>query len=285
MLKKASLVRITLFSLLFIISSVSVAQNLSYAHEDLQAFEMKIEEIKSLDQPTMGHTIVAIGKTFTGMPYIGKTLEVHQDEKLVINLRGFDCTTYVENVLAFSLLLKKEADEIEAFGSILRNIRYRDGDLAGYPSRLHYFSDWLHNNEIKGLVSNISCELGGVKLEKEIAFMTSHRELYPGLEDDKNFEVIRNTEERLSHITLCYIPKNKIKDVESKLEDGDIIALATSIEGLDVTHTGFAHRKADGRIYLLHASVSGQVEIAEKPLAEYLEKIKKNIGILVARPL
>lgn len=277
--------RFILFSLLFIASTLTKAQNFSYADEDLSAFEAKIEEIKPLDLPTMGQTVVAIGKTFTGMPYIGKTLEIHEDEKLVINLRGFDCTTYVENVLAFSLLLKKEADEFEAFGSILRNIRYRDGDLAGYPSRLHYFSDWLHNNEIKGLVRNMSCELGGIKLEKDIAFMTSHRELYPGLEDDKSFELVRSTEKRLSGSALCYIPKAKIKDVESRLEDGDIIALATSIEGLDVTHTGFAHRKADGRIYLLHASVSGQVEIAEKPLAEYLEKIKNNIGILVARPL
>ncbi len=276
---------ITILLLILTATVSSRAQNLSYSKEDVRAFEMKVEEIKPLDQPNMGGTVVAIGKTFTGMPYHSKTLEIHNDEKLVINLRGFDCTTYVENVLAFSLLLKKEADELEAFGSILTNIRYRDGDLQGYSSRLHYFSDWLYNNEVKGLVRNISCELGGVKLKKEISFMTKHRELYPGLEDDKSFEHVQTTEERLSGNELCYIPKEKISDVESRIEDGDIIALATSIVGLDVTHTGFAHRKANGRIYLLHASSSGQVEISEKPLADYLDSIKNNIGILVARPL
>jgi hypothetical protein len=263
----------------------TTAQNLSYSEEDLRAFEVKVEEIKTLDQPNMGGTVVAVGKTFTGMPYHSKTLEINEDEKLIINLRGFDCTTYVENVLAFSLLLKKEADEFEAFGSILTNIRYRDGDLAGYSSRLHYFSDWLYNNEVKGLLRNISCELGGVKINKDISFMTSHRELYPGLEDDKSFKHMQTTEERLSEKELCYIPKESVKVVESRIEDGDIIALVTSIKGLDVTHTGFAHRKTDGRIYLLHASSSGKVEISKKPLARYLSGIKNNIGIMIARPL
>ncbi|MGB5238235.1 MAG: N-acetylmuramoyl-L-alanine amidase-like domain-containing protein [Flavobacteriaceae bacterium] len=278
--------RIIIILFIFLSATFSTtAQHFNYSDEDLQAFKKKVEQIKKLDQPNMGRTVVEIGKTFAGMPYVGKTLEIYEDEKLVINLRGFDCTTYVENVLAFSLLLKKEADEFEAFGSILKNIRYRDGDLEGYSSRLHYFSEWLINNEVKGLVRNITCELGGVKFNKEINFMTSHRKLYPSLQDNKSFEDVRITEERLSVSEFCYIPKSKISDVEARLADGDIIALATSIDGLDVTHTGFAHRKGDGRIYLLHASVSGQVEISEKPLTKYLEGIKNNIGILVARPL
>ncbi len=278
--------RIILFSFTFLAVTVTTrAQHISYTDEDLQVFRAKVQEIESIDQPKTGPGIIEIGKTFAGMPYVGQTLEIHKDEKLVINLREFDCTTYVENVLAFSLLLKKEADEFEAFGSILQNIRYRDGDLEGYSSRLHYFSDWLNNNEEKGLVRNISCELGGVKFEKKIDFMTTHRKLYPGLKDDQSFENVQITEQGLSRSELCYIPKDQIRSVEMKLEDGDIIALATSIEGLDVTHTGFAYRKANGRIYLLHASSSGQVEISKKPLTKYLEGIKNNIGILVARPL
>lgn len=279
-------VRFTLFYFLSVFVSLNtIAQDLSYTDEDHSAFNLKVSEIQSLDDPKMGKTIVAVGKTFTGMPYVARSLEIHSDEKLVINLRGFDCTTYVENVLAFSLLLKKEANEFGAFSSILKNIRYRDGDLAGYTSRLHYFSEWLTNNEEKGLVKNISCELGGVAVEKEIRFMTAHRDLYPGLKDASNFKHLQHTEQQLSERKLCYIPKEGIAKIESRIEDGDIIALTTSIEGLDVTHTGFAHRKADGRIYLLHASASGQVEIAEKPLRQYLAGIKNNIGILVARPL
>ena len=233
----------------------------------------------------MGQTVVEVGKSFRGTPYKSKTLEINNEESLVINLRGFDCTTYVENVMAFSLLLQKEVEDFGAFTSILQNIRYRDGELVGYPSRLHYFSEWILNNEIKGLVKNISADLGGIAVKKDFNFMSTHRELYPMLKDsDANLAKIKSAEDHLSQQTWHIVPKDQVRDAENLIRNGDIIAMATSINGLDVTHTGFALKKKDGRIHLLHASTSGQVEISKKPLADYLKGINKNIGILVARP-
>ncbi len=233
----------------------------------------------------MGKTVVAVGKTFEGMPYVAHTLEINAEELLVINLRGFDCTTYVENVLAFSLLVKKEESNLEAFTSILRNIRYRDGELNGYASRLNYFTERLANNETKGLIKNISSEIGGIEIKKEIYFMSANRDLYPMLKDQKAFESIKSTEAFLSERNQYFLPRDRVETAEQLMKDGDIIALATSIEGLDVTHTGFAIRNKNGRIHLLHASSSGKVEISKKPLAEYLQGIKNNTGIIVARPL
>ena len=115
--------------------------------------------------------------------------------------------------------------------------------------------------------------------------MSAHRDLYPMLKDQSSFESIENTEAYLSEKNHYYLPRDQVAQAEQLMKDGDIIALATSIEGLDVTHTGFAIRNEDGRIHLLHASSSGQVEISEKPLAEYLQGIKNNTGIIVARPL
>jgi hypothetical protein len=70
------------------------------------------------------------------------------------------------------------------------------------------------------------------------------------------------------------------------IRSGDIIALTTSIKGLDITHTGIATREADGRIHLLHASTgSMEVEVSKLPLTDYLKDIKNNTGIMVARPL
>ena len=240
--------------------------------------------LQGLETTNMGTTIVSVGKTFTGAPYVARTLEINEEEVLIINLREFDCTTYVENVLAFSLLVSKEEENINAFTSVLRNIRYRDGELKGYPSRLHYFTDWIADNEKKGLVRDISQELGGKKLEKEINFMSEHRDLYPMLKEDSSLEQIKKTEGELSNRDLYYLPKEEIADAEGRIQNGDIVALATSIDGLDVTHTGFAIRSGDGRIHLLHASSSGQVEITQVPLADYLSGIKSNIGIIVARP-
>ena len=261
-----------------------MSQELTCSKADRDLFEKKIGELSVLDEEEMGNTVVSVGKTFVGSPYVAKTLEINNEESLIVNLREFDCTTYVENVMAFSLLVSKEEDNINAFTSVLQNIRYRDGEVNGYPSRLHYFTDWIADNQKKGLVRDITSEIGGEVLDKEINFMSTHRDLYPMLVSDSNVKQIAKTESELSGKRLYFLPKENVADTEHLIQNGDIIALATSIKGLDVTHTGFAILDKDGRIHLLHASSSGQVEITEKPLAEYLKNVKSNIGIIVARP-
>ncbi|TMM58805.1 DUF1460 domain-containing protein [Maribacter algarum] len=274
--------------LLFLFLTVQVlsAQQITCSKADKEAFENKTIEIDGLLESNLGKTIVAVGKTFKGIPYVAKTLEIGETETLVINLQGLDCTTYVENVLAFSALLREGKADFESFTNILKTIRYKDGKLDGYGSRLHYFTEWIRNNEKKGLLKDITAEVGGIEIKKDINFMGTHRDLYPFLKDDNNFEKILATERELAKESFCYLPQDQIEASEHLIQTGDIIALATSINGLDVTHTGIATLEKDGRIHLLHASTgSKEVEVSELPLAEYLKKIKKNTGILVARPL
>ena len=273
---------------LFIFSLLSLSassQQLICSDEDKTAFDAKIGEIQDLKQTDFGDTMIYVGKTFLGLPYVAQTLEIGESEALVINLHGVDCTTYVENVLAFSILLKKDSMNFDSFVNTLENIRYKDGTLDGYASRLHYFSEWIANNEKKGLLEDITAETGGVEIKKEINFMSTHRDLYPFLADDENFDKIKASENYMNDQAICILPQNLIEANENLIKNGDIIALTTSIQGLDITHTGIAIREEDGRIHLLHASSSGKVEISELPLAEYLKKINKNTGIMVARPL
>jgi hypothetical protein len=105
------------------------------------------------------------------------------------------------------------------------------------------------------------------------------------LSDQENFEKIKQSENYLNDQAICVLPQEAIEANEANIRSGDIIALTTAIEGLDITHTGIASREKDGRIHLLHASSSGQVEVSELPLVDYLKKVKKNTGIMVARPL
>lgn len=277
---------IPLFILLFLTFQISFAQKITCSPKDKQAFENKTIEIDGLLEKDFGKTMVAIGKTFMGIPYVAKTLEIGKTESLVVNLHGLDCTTYVENVLAFSSLLRDGKDDFRSFTQALETIRYKDGKLHGYGSRLHYFTEWIRNNQQKGLLKDITNKVGGIEIKKEINFMGTHRDLYPFLKDDKNFEKILATEKELAQETFCYLPQDQIEANEHLIQTGDIIALATSINGLDVTHTGIATREKNGRIHLLHASTgSMEVEVSKLPLAEYIKGIKKNIGILVARPL
>lgn len=270
---------------LILATQLLCAQTIVCSPIDRNTLEEKIVEMQSLVQPSYGDTLVTIGKSFLGIPYVAKTLEVGETESLVINLQGLDCTTYVENVLAFGSMLRKGEKDLNAFARTLEKIRYKDGKLKGYPSRLHYFSEWIANNQRKGLVKDITVDLGGKALTKDINFMSTHRDLYPFLSDEDNYLQIKASERYLNDRPLYVLAKDKIEASEHLLRSGDIIALATSINGLDVTHTGFAIRMDNGRIHLLHASSANEeVEISELPLAEYLKNIRHNTGIMVARP-
>jgi hypothetical protein len=277
--------RNSIFIALLVLGSFANAQQITCSPEDKSLFEDKITNLKQTKASSLGDTIALVGQSFLGTPYVEKTLEVGDTETLVINFGGLDCTTFVENVMAFSIMLKDQQSTFDSFTGNLETVRYRNGSLNGYPSRLHYFTEWIRNNEKKGLVKDITAELGGVELEKSINFMGTHRELYPFLANDTNFEAMLAVEKELAKEKLCYLPKDQIESKEQLIKSGDIIALATSIKGLDVTHTGIAIHQPDGRLHLLHASSkNGEVEISELPLADYLKNIKSNIGIIVARP-
>jgi len=262
-----------------------VAQQITCSPKDKKLVEAKISAIDGFSDSDFGISLANVGKSFLEVPYVAKTLEIGEVETLVVNLQGLDCTTFIENVLAFSMMLKNDQTTFLDFTETLETIRYKDGNMEGYGSRLHYFTEWIRNNEEKGILTDITAQIGGVVIEKDINFMGTHRELYPFLKDDTNFEKILATEKELAKEPFCYVPQDQIEANEHLIKTGDIIALATSINGLDVTHTRMATREKDGRIHLLHASTgSMEVEVTKKPLAEYLKGVKKNIGIVVARP-
>jgi len=274
------------FFLLICFIPQGYAQNIICSSQDREAFNTKIQAISGIKNEEIGATMVAVGKTFIGIPYVAKTLEIGETESLVINLQGLDCTTFVENVLAFSLMLQNNEKDFTAFMDHLETIRYKNGKLNGYASRLHYFSEWIANNGHKDLLKDITSEIGGVESNKAINFMSTHKELYPFLKDADNYKKIQASEEFLKSQSICILPQDQIEANEHLILTGDIIALTTSIKGLDITHTGIASREADGRIHLLHASTeSMEVEISKQPLADYLKGIKSNTGIMVARPL
>lgn len=262
---------------------VGIAQNITCSPKDKQAVADKITAIDGLLEKDLGKTMVSVGKTFLGTPYVAKTLEIGETESLVVNLRGLDCTTFVENVLAFSMLLKQQEETFDAFTNNLEIIRYNNGVLNGYASRLHYFSEWIRNNETKGLLKDITAEIGGKEIKKDINFMSTHRDLYPFLSDDENFKKIKVSEDYLNNQVICVLTQDDIQTNEHLIKSGDIIALTTSIKGLDITHTGIATRENDGRIHLLHASTVGKVVVSDMPLVDYLKKVKNNTGIMVAR--
>ena len=259
----------------------------SVSGESLEILQQKfrLAADQSLASRPIGGIMAAIGTSFIGTPYVAHTLEVPGPEHLVVNLQGLDCTTFVENVLALSRCVKLGITTIDEFTKQLQLIRYRSGKIEGYPSRLHYFTDWIGDNDRKGIVRDITREVGGIPLVKTIDFMSTHRQPYPQLSDKSVADAIHLAELRLSSAEHTYVPKADVRSVQGKLRDGDIIAMATSIEGLDVSHTGLVCVKG-GTPYYLHAPLSGgAVRLSQGSLADYLAGAGKQTGIIVARPL
>lgn len=253
---------------------------------DREIFEERMAwaRAEGLDTLPVGEIIARLGRTFVGAPYVPNSLDVEGPERLVINLRELDCVTYVESLLAMARMIRAGQDDFETFQGELARIRYRDGRLDGYPSRLHYFSDWIEDNEELGLVVDLTKSMGGVQDTETIDFMTSNPEAYRQLAELENYEAMRDIERMISARDRFLVPQDRIADVASEIRDGDIIAATSSIEGLDVAHTGIA-LWVDGRLHLMHAPLVGHnVEISELPLAERIQGISGQDGIMVARP-
>jgi len=267
-------------------SKRSETENMRIDSLDLNIFHSLTEMAKnsSFDSMTSQDQIIEIGKLFLQTPYVGGTLDVKDKEELIINLHQLDCTTYLENVLAFSNVLKQSKADISSFSKELEKIRYRNGNLTDYSSRLHYFTDWIFNNEEKGLVTDITQEIGGEPYEKKIDFMSTHINSYPALVKDSSLiETIKQTEKEINSRKHFYIPKNRIQSIEKQINNGDFIAITTKIKGLDVSHTGIAIH-INKRLHLMHASSkSKKVVISEIPLAEKIQKNRLQSGIMIVR--
>ncbi len=253
---------------------------------DRQIFEKKmaLAREQQLDTLPIGRIMTELGRTFVGTKYTPHTLEIDGPERLVLNLRELDCVTFVENMLAMARTVQMHGD-FQDFQKQLRAIRYRNGRIDGYPSRLHYFSEWIRNNQAMGLVTNVTEELGGVRDTSRLDFMTTHADAYRQLGDTMNVQRMREIERRISAEPRWRIPQSKAAAAEAKLQDGDIIAMTSTVEGLDVAHTGLAIRMDDGRFHLLNAPLVGKsVMISEQPIPQRLAGIPTQDGMMVARP-
>jgi hypothetical protein len=256
------------------------------AAEDVAIFDSTVAWARQqrLDTLATGPLMAALGRRFVGAPYEPGTLDPPGPERLIVNLRSFDCVTYIESMLAMARVLRAGNATFDAFTRELSRIRYTADVPPDYPTRLHYFSHWIEANEGKGLVENVTRALGGVPDPEPIDFMSSHVESYRQLGDSMFLARIRQTERDLTARGRFSIPEDGIAGVADEIRDGDIIAATSTLPGLDVAHTGLA-LWVDSELHLMHAPLVGSVvEISDQPLAARIQRIESQDGIMIARP-
>ena len=258
-------------------------------------FNRLVEQARSNDWKSLpiGERTAAVGQALVGTRYKHFTLEIHNRiEAPSVNFQGMDCWTFFEISLAFARMLN-EPEENWTPQSMLHYIeqdRYRGGECTGeYLSRLHYLEDWLADNKERGLVDELTTQLGGKSVPHSAREMTIGWRHYRYLAANKSLlGPLAKMEARVSSRPLYQIPKNRVAKIESKLRNGDIIGIVSRDRGglYSTSHVGLALRTNDG-LHFMHASSpgnSGKV-VVDARLSKYLARYRGDSGILVARPL
>ena len=221
---------------------------------------------------------------------MGHTLELYpDDERLVLNTSELDCTTYVDVVAALTLCARRGETTFGQFVRQLHQQRYWDGKCDGYPSRIHYFSDWIRDNTRLGYAIEVQQPNPPFTAVQtvNVSYMTRHPESYISLSRHPEYlPVIKRQEEDLTGRTFRYIPTAQVDDTEAMrqaVHDGDIICIVTSADGLDIAHLGIAVWHTDG-LHMIDASSLHKKVVEETiTLRKYLQRRKNALGIRVVR--
>jgi Protein of unknown function (DUF1460) len=255
---------------------------------DRQEFNFILKQVQTGKIPRQGFgpMVQAIAQEFRGYAYEPDSLDRSEPEVLNLSLKRFDCVLFVEAMLGLTRTMSQDGPTEANFVGQMQAQRYRDGKVDGYCSRLHYFSDWILENQRQGRVRDLGDELGGIPLNRSLNYMSQHAQKYPRMAASaSNRACIQSMEENLGEVNLRYVPTDRIDQITAQLEPGDIVAVVTNIPGLDVTHTGLVYRSGNGAVGLIHAAPSVGV-IVSPDLQRYVGRLGNQvIGILVARPL
>lgn len=239
--------------------------------------------------PSTTNLPLFFAQKFIGRPYVASTLEGDKQERLVVNTRQLDCTTLVETVTALTLCAQNRQYSWFAYKHTLVDIRYRGGIINGYPSRLHYFTEWITDNTRAGVVTEVQSPnppFSAVQTVK-VSYMSTHPQSYQALREHPEFvSAISKMEREVSGAKYRYIPKQVVGNhqlLRKAIHDGDIIAITCNKPGLDIAHLGFAFWKQDG-LHLLNASqLHKKVVIEPMTLYNYLQKHPSHTGIRIIR--
>jgi hypothetical protein len=269
----------------WLFAAAIMGQSLTVGPDDSRITQWFAEVPISQTDESFGDLVVRAAVAQLGKPYIART-EDTAPETLRIDLTGFECVTLVENTLAIARCTYLNQQNIDCFKRELQAFRYRQGIISDVTSRLHYFDDWLRDNEKRGRIQNLTDGLSGKLISQPVFFMTHHPASYPWLEDKSIRQQFYALEKRLSSAQHHFIPKDQLQQAQAALDNGDIVAVITKKPGLLVGHTGFIMHDNQGKQHFLHASSFHQrVLITNSDLATYVKQNSTRTGVMIYRPV
>ncbi len=252
-----------------------------------------------LEAASLPQRVEAISALFLGAPYklgpLGEGPGGAFDRDPLIRFDAFDCTTFVETVMALAL-----DSDLDRGARTLQNIRYHDGKI-GYATRNHFIElDWVPNNVRAGYLRDITSDVAGpsaVEVHKAISKRRWYRRksavsLEGGFSKDEKRHLVsklRNLGERLpdARATLTVLPLKALPRALARIPSGTIANLVHAdrrYRDTLVSHQVILIKKSDGW-YVRHAAFGKAVE--DDPvgmLASYRDLRWRLIGLNLVVP-
>lgn len=267
------------------VNAISPMNMRFHCENDTIKINKLLEEGLSSNLNSANKLMVFYAEKLIGTPYVAHTLE-GEIEQLTINIDELDCTTFVETLYALTRTTLDNRATWRDYANNLESVRYRNGTMDDYSSRLHYICDWIVNNSARGNIKDITPNFSNCRyLIKTIDYMSRHRDAYPALKDSTTFEKVKNFEIGYRSHRFPYIKKDALnnKSTINTFKSGDIIGMVTNIDGLDISHLGIVVKKND-KLYFINASMKGKkVQLEKDTFADYLSKIRSCMGVRVFR--
>ncbi len=281
-MKRTAILLALVFGLVFSASAFEKG-DARFTQKDIDNFNEVMNLLSGDRDLPMSEMVIKVAKHFLGTPYVAGTLEI-EPERLTVNTRETDCILFVEMCLALSLTAKEAEPTFEKYVDNLRKLRYRDGVVDGYASRIHYTSEWIIQGSVRGLFREVSRECGGKPLDQKFNFMSTHPASYKQLKDSsETVKKIAAAERNLESWDYWYIPKADLPESIKYIKTGDIIGFNSATPGLDIAHVAYAYWEGDTLTFIHASYTEKKVVINKTPLVPYTNGIKAHNGLRVIR--
>lgn len=284
------LIFISIFNIITI--SPSLAQSLeslkyalspvgSVSEEDVKQALNIIPDFANLED-----RIMAVSSYFLHRPYslgpAGEGEDGDLDQKPLSTWDKFDCVTFIEAVMALSLIHPRSRDHrlnLENYYDNIKLIKYHSDEIS-FLTRNHFTEmDWIPYLNNIGLLQDItksifpSAPIRTKIIDKKLWFMqktTKDLFLPDATEEEKN-EILHDFKNKVINldfqpqdVELHYLPFHQLmnKEVQKKLPRISIFSLIRGEHPTNphipvmVSHQGLLIRKEDHQLYIRHASTS-----------------------------
>ncbi|MCC2625900.1 MAG: hypothetical protein K0R14_1773 [Burkholderiales bacterium] len=213
-------------------------------------------------------------------PYEPALLDRSVPEYLYISLNQTDCMLFIEEVFAYSNMLKHKQSSLDDLASGIRDVRYH-GEVA-YCNRNHYYKDWALSNINDGLFIDVARELTNQYSSYPVDVLSQRIAKQPIHAAD--VACIKSREDYINTQKLGFISMKELPKYLSKIKAGDLIGIVRTPNGKadSVYHLGIAYIH-DGKVGMIHASSLQKKVVIADTLTGYLGKFDNSQGIILLR--